>query len=393
MGARRVYRRCAKRLESSINVSPPHTSHTEPCRLDKADRRPCQKTVYTAWFHIPGRSPDAPPRFPIGGGRLPRARLGPPISRQSPLPWCVSLNSLLKHSLTEQLASSVCPVYCRFCTRSYSVGPETGTVSKTRFLPIQKRWEKIFEYIERTVQLHDIVVSGGDTFSLEPAQLETIGCRLLSISHVQRIRIASKGLAVCPTRFLDESDDWARTVIELSNQGRKVGKSVALHTHFNHPNEITWITSQAAQKLFENGVTVRNQTVLLRGVNNDFTTMHQLIQTLAKLNIQPVRCVAVSQYQNIYSGFDVPEAYSEPVLRIPGRHGARPGRAPHAFVRDPRAREQDSRYNRWFSDALFRRRPSRRGRQTLGQLIRILRQSVREIALSSARRERCGPSF
>lgn len=182
-------------------------------------------------------------------------------------------------------------MYCRFCTRSYSVGPETETVSKTRFLPIQKRWEKIFHYIERTPSLHDIVISGGDTFSLEPAQLDSIGHRLLSVPHIRRIRLASKGLAVCPSRILDEWDDWTRSLIELSNQGRKAGKSVALHTHFNHPKEITWITSRAAQKLFENGVTVRNQTVLLKGINNSLATMQQLIQNLAELNIQPVRCI------------------------------------------------------------------------------------------------------
>ena len=262
-------------------------------KLDKAYGRPCEKTTYTAWLYNPGRPPEASPRFLVRGRRLSCTRLSPPISRQSALPWFVSPNSLLKHTLTGRLASSVCPVYCRFCTRSYSVGPETETVSKTRFLPIQKRWEKIFDYIERTPSLHDVVLSGGDTFSLEPAQLDSIGNRLLSIPHIQRIRLASKGLAVCPSRILDENDDWARTLIELSNLGRKIGKSVALHTHFNHPNEITWITSQAAQKFFENGVTVRNQTVLLKGVNNDLATMQRLIHKLAELNIQPVRSIAV----------------------------------------------------------------------------------------------------
>ena len=169
------------------------------------------------------------------------------------------------------------------------MGAETETVSKTRFLPIQKKWEKVFEYIEQTPALQDIVVSGGDTFSLNPGQITLIGSRLLSIPHLKRIRFASKGLAVCPSRILDKDDGWAEAVIQVSNQGRKLGKSVALHTHFNHPNEITWITSLAAQKLFEQGVTVRNQTVLLRGVNNSVSTMHQLVRQLGEINIQPVK--------------------------------------------------------------------------------------------------------
>lgn len=157
-----------------------------------------------------------------------------------------------------------------------------------RFLPIQKKWETMFQYIEQTPALRDIVVSGGDTFSLEPDQLALIGNRLLSIGHIRRIRFASKGLAVCPNRFIDESDVWARTLIKLSNSGRRVGKSVALHTHFNHPNEISWITAAAAQKLFENGVVVRNQTVLLNGVNNNVALMRRLINELADMNIIPV---------------------------------------------------------------------------------------------------------
>lgn len=66
-----------------------------------------------------------------------------------------------------------------------------------------------------------------------------------------------------------------------------MGKSVALHTHFNHPNEISWVTELAARRLFKAGVQVRNQTVLLNGINSDVETMSKLIRRLAALNIQP----------------------------------------------------------------------------------------------------------
>ncbi|KAI1076548.1 kama family protein [Whalleya microplaca] len=185
------------------------------------------------------------------------------------------------------LASSVCPVYCRCCTRSYTVGADTKTVKKTKFLPIQKKWDTMFDYIERTPALADILVSGGDIYSLSPDQLRSIGLRLLGIPHILRVRIASKGVAICPSRLIDPKDEWANVIIELSQRGRKIGKSVALHTHFNHPREITWITRVAAQRLFEEGVTVRNQTVLLNGVNNHVDTMKSLINQLSSMNIQP----------------------------------------------------------------------------------------------------------
>ncbi|KAF2169215.1 hypothetical protein M409DRAFT_20438 [Zasmidium cellare ATCC 36951] len=185
------------------------------------------------------------------------------------------------------LATSVCPVYCRFCTRSYAVGSNTESVTKASQRPTRKRWEAMFEYIEQNPEIQDVVVSGGDSYYLQPEQLRLIGERLLSIPQIQRFRFATKGLAVCPMRILDNSDAWSETFIALSDQGRQMGKQVAMHTHFNHPREITWATTMAAKYLFSRGVTVRNQTVLLRGVNDDVPTMSLLIRKLADLNITP----------------------------------------------------------------------------------------------------------
>lgn len=104
-----------------------------------------------------------------------------------------------------------------------------------------------------------ILVAAGSSYS--------IGERLLSIPHMLPIRFASKGLAVFPSRIIASADGWAAALIVLEDLGRQLGKSVSLHTPFNHPNETTWITAEAAQKLFRAGVVVRNQTVLLNGVN------------------------------------------------------------------------------------------------------------------------------
>lgn len=108
------------------------------------------------------------------------------------------------------------------------------------------------------------------------------------VPHIRRFRFASKGLAVAPMRFIDEADDWTDALIEVTQRARKFGKSVAMHTHFNHPNEFSWITEAAAQRLFTAGVTVRNQTVLLKDVNDSVQTMSSLIRKLADNNITPV---------------------------------------------------------------------------------------------------------
>jgi lysine 2,3-aminomutase len=145
----------------------------------------------------------------------------------------------------------------------------------------------MFEYIEATPQINDVVVSGGDSYYLEPAHLTFIGERLLAIPHVRRFRFATKGLAVCPMRIIDTSDGWIDSFVALSDLGKQVGKQVAMHTHFNHPNEITFATRHAAASLFRRGVMVRNQSVLLRGVNDNVATMSTLIRSLADLNIHP----------------------------------------------------------------------------------------------------------
>ena len=128
-------------------------------------------------------------------------------------------------------------------------------------------------------------------------------CRLLSIPHIQRIRFASKGLAVAPCRIADETDPWTNTLIELSNKGRDMAKQVCLHTHINHVNEITWVTREAANRLFKHGVIVRNQSVLLKGVNDTREDLSNLIETLSSMNIQPVRTLLshCSAFPSVFS--------------------------------------------------------------------------------------------
>jgi lysine 2,3-aminomutase len=190
-------------------------------------------------------------------------------------------------------ATSHCPLYCRYCTRAYAVGADTETVIKSSLKPGKKRWDAMFEYIAATPAVQDVVISGGDSYSLTPDQLELIGYRLLDIPHVRRFRVATKGLCAHPSRTLDPQDGWTDALINLSNEGKLKGKHVAMHTHFNHPNEISWVTREAAQKLFANGVTVRNQTVLLKGVNDDVDTMGTLIRELSDNNIRPVSLLTV----------------------------------------------------------------------------------------------------
>jgi len=184
------------------------------------------------------------------------------------------------------LPLDVCPVYCRFCTRSYAIGGDTDTVSKARLKPDPKRWHTSIAYIASRPEIEDIVVSGGDAYMLPAAHLSTIGHMLLAIPHIRRIRIATKGPAVSPMKILTD-DAWVAALFDIANAGRAMGKQVCVHTHFNCPPEITEITRQAMEVLFKGSVTVRNQTVLIRGVNDSVATMTELVRRLSYMNVRP----------------------------------------------------------------------------------------------------------
>jgi lysine 2,3-aminomutase len=184
------------------------------------------------------------------------------------------------------LALDTCPVYCRFCTRSYAVGQDTELVDKVQLNADTERWERIFAYIASRPELEDIVLSGGDVYNLPAKHIRHIGERLLAMPNIRRIRYATKGPAVLPQKLLTDRE-WTDALIDVVALGRSLRKDVVLHTHFNHPNEITWITQEAIGKLLEAGVFVRNQSVLQRGVNDDVATMRRLIQRMSFIGVHP----------------------------------------------------------------------------------------------------------
>ena len=182
------------------------------------------------------------------------------------------------------LALDTCPVYCRFCTRSYAVGPDSEEVEKVQLKANPERWKAAFEYIASRPELEDIVISGGDAWQLRADQIKLIGETLLSLPNVRRMRFATKGPAVMPQKVLTD-DAWFEAFTSIVKQGRTMGKDVMLHTHFNHPNEITEITQRAMNRLFSEGVMIRNQAVLQRNVNDDPATMTKLVRRLAWVNV------------------------------------------------------------------------------------------------------------
>lgn len=227
-----------------------------------------------------------------------RSQFLPMRSEQEPDHPCLTVDSLeeqdrspvpsLVHRYPDKvlfLVTAVCPVYCQFCTRSYAIGQSTDLIQKEH-VTSTKNWPAVLEYIRSTPQIEDVVVSGGDLARLKPDKVRELGHALLDIEHVRRFRFATKALAVEPMKFLSDHE-WFDAVTEVVERGRSMFKDVVIHTHFNHPDEVTPLVEQAMRRLHSRGVFVRNQAVLLRGVNDDAETMRSLIKKLGRVNVHP----------------------------------------------------------------------------------------------------------
>jgi lysine 2,3-aminomutase len=167
--------------------------------------------------------------------------------------------------LVELLAT--CPQYCGHCTRMDLVGHSTAQFVKYRFAVREReRRQAILDHIRSSTEIRDVLVSGGDLANVPIVRLEEFVAELLDMPHVRDIRLASKSLVALPQHFLQR--DVLEGLGRLAKKARARGVGLALHTHANHARQITPLVARAANSLLDLGFRdVRNQAVLLRGVN------------------------------------------------------------------------------------------------------------------------------
>jgi len=167
--------------------------------------------------------------------------------------------------LAELLAT--CPQYCGHCTRMDLVGNSTPQVGKHRFeLKPVDRLDAMLDYLTRTPQVRDVVVSGGDVANMPWPRLEAFVSRLLAIDNIRDIRLATKALMGLPQHWL--ADDVRAGMQRLADTARRRGVDLAIHTHVNSAQSLTPTVARAVRAMLDTGIRdVRNQGVLLRGVN------------------------------------------------------------------------------------------------------------------------------
>ena len=167
------------------------------------------------------------------------------------------------------LVTTQCASYCRYCTRSRIVGDPTQTFSRSEF-------DAQIAYIEKTPQIRDVLLSGGDPMVLAPKLLDMILSRLRAIPHVEIIRLGSRVPVFLPMRVTEE---FCETMAKYH--------PLWINIHVNHPKEITPELAAAADRLTRAGVPLGNQSVLLAGVNDSVHIQRKLVHDLVKIRVRP----------------------------------------------------------------------------------------------------------
>lgn len=167
------------------------------------------------------------------------------------------------------LVTSQCAAYCRFCTRR--------AMGQGNIVPAnQHNFDSALKYISSNPQIDDVIISGGDPLLLEDDALVQIVQKIRNIPSVKIIRIASRVPVTLPMRITGE----------LASRIARYGP-IFVNTHFNHPQELTEDATAAISHFVDNGIPVNNQSVLLRGINDNRDTLAQLFKGLLHNRVRP----------------------------------------------------------------------------------------------------------
>ncbi len=167
------------------------------------------------------------------------------------------------------LITDQCAMYCRHCTRRRFAGQNDSEKGMAAI-------EKGIEYIKNTPGVRDVLLSGGDALLMSDDKLEYIIKKLREIPHVEIIRIGSRTPVVMPQRITDD----------LVNMLKKY-HPIWLNAHFNHSKEMTPEAMESLRKLADAGIPLGNQSVLMRGINDDVKIMKDLVHVLVKNRVRP----------------------------------------------------------------------------------------------------------
>lgn len=187
------------------------------------------------------------------------------------------------------IASPTCAVNCRYCFRRHFPYQENA--------PSRAQWDDTLAYIQDDVSLNEVILSGGDPLAASDRQLGWLSERLSAIPHLTRLRLHTRLPVVIPDRIDAGMLAWLAA--------SRLQKVIVLHV--NHPNEIDDAVTAACRRLQRIGVTLLNQSVLLRGVNDSVEVLASLSERLFEAGVLPYYLHVLDPVAGA-AHFDVPDA-------------------------------------------------------------------------------------
>ncbi len=208
------------------------------------------------------------------------------------------------HGRVLLVATGACAVHCRYCFRQHFPYGEAN--------PRLDRWQASLDYIRADNSIREVILSGGDPLSLRDDKLAELVAQLEGIGHLRILRLHTRLPVVLPSRVDEALLAWL-----AGSRLRPV-----LVVHINHPAEIDDELARALGRLRAAGVTLLNQSVLLRGINDDVDVLARLSENLFELGVMPYYLHALDRVAGS-ARFEVEEQRARDLLtqlrnRLPG---------------------------------------------------------------------------
>ncbi len=190
------------------------------------------------------------------------------------------------------LSTNRCAMYCRHCFRKRLVGVPNDE--------ILENFDEMAEYIKAHDEITNVLISGGDAFLINNSAIRRYLETFSSIDHLDLIRFGTRTPVVFPARIYDDPE-----LLDIIRE-YSAKKQIYVVTHFNHPNEFTEESKKAIKALQAAGAVLRNQTVLLKGVNDNSETMGRLLKLLTSWGIIPYYIFQCRPVSGVGAHFQVP---------------------------------------------------------------------------------------
>lgn len=191
------------------------------------------------------------------------------------------------------LATNRCAAYCRYCFRKRLVGLPSEE--------ILRRLNDAIRYIDKHKEINNVLISGGDPFILPTGVIKKLLEKLSVIDHLNFIRFGTRVPVVFPERILEDIE-----FVDILKENSHKKRRIYVVTQFNHPREITEKSTEAVSRLIESGIIVNNQTVLLKGVNDDSEILSELLNKLVSIGANPYYVFQCRPVKRVKYHFQVP---------------------------------------------------------------------------------------